>query len=136
MFIQTVSADTNTADVRADNWFSLSVDGIQVAEDSVLLTTERLFNAESFSFSTQSPFLLGLTARDFKENDTGLEYIGTGRQQMGDVGVILQISDASGRTIVVTDDSWTCMVTHRAPLDKSCANETNPSQDEARAGLN
>lgn len=126
LFVQSASADTFTADVWADNWFSLSVNGEQVAEDSVSITTERSFNAESFSFSAQRPFVLGLIAKDFKENNTGLEYIGTRKQQMGDGGVILQIKEASGKTIAVTDDSWKCLVVHRAPVDKSCAKERNP----------
>ena len=130
LLAQAVSAETYTAEVWADNWFSLSVNGEQVAEDSVSITTERSFNAESFSFTAERPFVLGLTAKDFKENDTGLEYIGTGKQQMGDGGVILQIKDATGNTIAVTDDAWKCMVVHRAPLNKSCANTENPVAGE------
>lgn len=126
LLTQSVSAETFNADVWADNWFSLSANGEQVAEDSVSITTERSFNAESFSFSAERPFVLGLLAKDFKENNTGLEYIGTRRQQMGDGGVILQIKDANGNTVAVTDDSWKCLVVHHAPVDKSCADESNP----------
>lgn len=132
---QAVSAETFTADVWADNWFSLSVNGTQVAEDSVPITTERSFNAESFSFTAQRPFVLGLTAKDFKENNTGLEYIGTRRQQMGDGGVILQIKDASGATVAVTDDKWMCMVTHRAPTDKSCEKQDSPVAGQGPCGF-
>lgn len=128
--MQSASADTFTTDVWADNWFSLSVNGAQVAEDSVSITTERSFNAESFTFTATRPFVLGLTAKDFKENDTGLEYIGTRKQQMGDGGVILQIKDENGKTVVVTNADWKCMVTHQAPVDKSCANENNPVAGE------
>ena len=124
--VQTASAETYTADVWADNWFSLSVNGTQVAEDRVSITTERSFNAESFSFTAEPPFVLGLVAKDFKENDTGLEYIGSRRQQMGDGGVILQIKDSSGDTVAVTNEKWTCMVTHKAPVNKSCENEDKP----------
>ena len=49
---------------------------------------------------------------------------------MGDGGVILQIKDATGNTIAVTDDAWKCMVVHRAPLNKSCANTENPVAGE------
>ena len=123
-------ADNYSADVWADNWFALYINGEQVAEDSVPITTERSFNAESFSFDAEKPFTIGLIAKDFKENDSGLEYIGSRRQQMGDGGVIVQIKDASGNTVAVTDDSWVCLVTHEAPLDKSCANEDNPVAGE------
>ncbi len=128
-------AETFTADIWADNWFELRVDGTQVAEDSVPITTERSFNKESFEFEAIRPFVLGLVAKDFKENDTGLEYIGTRRQQMGDGGVILQIKDASGATIAVSNESWQCSVIHTAPLDKSCEAEDTPVAGEGACGF-
>ena len=121
-----LSAETFSADVWADNWFEMRIDGEQVAEDSVPITTERSFNAESFDFQAERPFVIGLVAKDFKENDTGLEYIGTGRQQMGDGGVIVQIKDAAGATIAVSNSDWQCLVIHTAPLDKSCEGAANP----------
>ncbi|WP_340693380.1 hypothetical protein [Hyphomonas sp.] len=124
-----------SADVWADNWFSLSVDGVQVAEDSVPITTERSFNAESFTFPAKRPFVLGLIAKDFKANDSGLEYIGTPRQQMGDGGVILQVFDETGTLVAATDANWKCLVTHHAPLDKSCAQEQNPIAGEGACGF-
>lgn len=126
LLVQSVSAETYTTDVWADNWFALSINGEQVAEDSISITTERSFNAESFSFTAEPPLVLALTAKDFKENDTGLEYIGSRKQQMGDGGVIVQVKDANGKTIAVTDSEWKCLVTHRAPIEKSCAQESKP----------
>ncbi|MCR8725401.1 PEBP family protein [Frigidibacter sp. ROC022] len=123
-------AETFSADVWADNWFELRVDGETVGEDSVPITTERSFNAESFVFEAERPFVLGLVAKDFKENDTGLEYIGTGRQQMGDGGVILQIRNAAGEPIVVSNADWQCLTIHTAPLDKSCEDQRNPVAGE------
>lgn len=125
-----LSAETLSADVWADNWFEMRIDGAQVAEDSVSITTERSFNAESFTFEAERPFVIGLVAKDFKENDTGLEYIGTNRQQMGDGGVILQIMDSTGEAVVVSDDGWQCLVIHSAPLDKSCEGSSNPVAGE------
>lgn len=56
--------------------------------------------------------------KDFKENDTGLEYIGSSRQQMGDGGFIAQFTDTkTGEIIAVTDADWKCKVIHEAPLD-------------------
>lgn len=109
--------------------------GTQVAEDSVPITTERSFNAESFTFTAERPFVLGLVAKDFKENDTGLEYIGSRRQQMGDGGVILQIRDASGASVVVSNSDWQCHVIHTAPLDKSCEGESDPVAGTAPCGF-
>lgn len=66
--------------------------------------------------------------KDFKENDTGLEYIGSNRQQMGDGGFIMQVKDSSGNIVAVTDDSWKCKVIHDAPLDTSCESSDNPQE--------
>ncbi|MDO6585739.1 hypothetical protein Q4543_09415 [Salipiger sp. 1_MG-2023] len=125
-----LSAETYSADVWADNWFEMRVNGAQVAEDSVPITTERSFNAESFTFEAERPFTIGLVAKDFIENDTGLEYIGTRRQQMGDGGVILQITDAQGTPVALSNADWQCHVIHTAPLDKSCENEASPVAGE------
>ncbi|NCV02643.1 MAG: hypothetical protein EBV53_15865, partial [Proteobacteria bacterium] len=78
------------ADVWADNWFALYSGTSLVGEDPVPITTERSFNAETFFFDAELPLTLNLVAKDFKENDTGLEYIGKPNQQVGDGGVILQ----------------------------------------------
>lgn len=131
----TAQAETYAGDVWADNWFALSVNGTQVAEDSVSITTERSFNAESFAFEVTPPFVLALTAKDFKENNTGLEYIGSRRQQMGDGGVIFQLTDASGQTVAVSNDGWQCLVVHEAPLDKSCESESNPVAGQGACGF-
>jgi len=126
LWAQMASAETYRADVWADNWFQLNVNGVLVAEDSVPITTERSFNAESFSFEADPPFTIGLIAKDFKQDDTGLEYIGSRRQQMGDGGVIAQIIDSKGNVVAVTDSSWRCLVVHEAPLNKDCEREENP----------
>lgn len=123
-------AETFSVDIWADNWFSMSVNGQQVAEDSVPITTERSFNAESFVFEAERPFVIGLTLKDFKENDTGLEYIGSRRQQMGDGGAIMQVHDADGELVSVSNSDWQCLVVHRAPLDATCAEESDPVAGE------
>lgn len=123
-------AETYAADVWADNWFEMRINGAKVAEDSVPITTERSFNAESFQFQAERPFVVGLVAKDFKENDTGLEYIGTRRQQMGDGGVIVQIKDASGEIVAASDAAWQCLVIHTAPLDKACERASHPVAGE------
>lgn len=41
---------TYRAEVWADNWSSMYVDGVLVMEDSVSITTERSFNEEVFTF--------------------------------------------------------------------------------------
>lgn len=116
-----------SVDVWADNWFEMYVDGQRVLQDSVPITTERSFNAESTVFPVELPAQIAFMAMDFRENDTGLEYIGTQRQQMGDGGFIAQFRDANtGRLLAVTDRATRCIVIHRAPVDQACARERNP----------
>lgn len=121
-----LSAETFSVDAWADNWFEMRINGTQVAEDSVPITTERSFNAESFTFEAERPFTIGVVAKDFIENDTGLEYIGTGRQQMGDGGIIFQIMGEDGAPVAVSNGDWQCLVIHTAPLDKACESEADP----------
>lgn len=120
---------TFVADVWADNWFALYVNGQKVGEDSVPITTERSFNKETISFSAERPLTIAIEAKDFKENDTGLEYINTNRQQMGDGGVIMQIKDSSGKVVATTGEGWKSLVTHKAPLNKECEKSNNPENN-------
>ena len=114
-------------DAWADNWFAAYVGEALIVEDSVSITTERSFNAETAVFEASYPLQLNLILKDFIENDTGLEYIGTNRQQMGDGGFIMQLTDLStGDVVAVSNAEWACTVIHEAPLDKSCESEANP----------
>lgn len=111
----------------ADNWFAAYLGDELIVEDSVSITTERSFNAESVTFNADYPLHLNFILKDFKENDTGLEYIGANNQQMGDGGFIMQLTDtSSGNVVAVTSADWACTVIHEAPLDKSCEGESNP----------
>ena len=74
--------------------------------------------------------------KDYIKNDTGLEYIGTDRQQMGDGGFIAQFTNAdTGELIAVTDSNWAGLVIHMAPLDESCAKQSNPVAGTAPCGF-
>jgi hypothetical protein len=118
---------TFTAQVWADNWFSLSVNGKVVGEDSVPVTTERSFNAETITFTASYPFTVAIEAKDFKQTDSGIEYIGKSNQQTGDGGIVAQITDKStGKVVAVTASSWKALVIHRAPLNTSCAKDPDP----------
>ena len=123
---------TIKAEVWADNWFALYNGDILIGEDSVPITTERSFNAETFTFEATYPLHLNIVAKDYKANDTGLEYIGTARQQMGDGGLIAQFTDtATGEVIAVTDENAKVLVIHKAPLDSACAKEASPVAGQA-----
>lgn len=111
----------------ADNWFAAYLGEALIVEDSVPITTEKSFNAERASFDGTYPLVINVVLKDFKEDDSGLEYIGTDRQQMGDGGFIAQITDtATGRVVGVSDASWRCLVVHEAPLDKGCVGAADP----------
>ena len=129
------------AEVWADNWFALYVNGELVGEDSVPITTERSFNAETITFTAAYPLTIAIEAKDFKETDSGLEYIGERNQQMGDGGIIAQITDLStGNVLAVTNSGWKVLVIHRAPLNPDCEEAANPDtacrfeKSEAPAG--
>lgn len=124
-----VTGETFTVDIWADNWFALYVNGFKVGQDSVPITTERSFNKETFTFIATRPLTIGIEAKDFKETDSGIEYIGKQNQQMGDGGLIAQIRDASGNIVTVTDSTWSALVVHKAPLDKTCEKSADPDTD-------
>ena len=119
--------DSFQIEVWADNWMAVYVDGELIGEDSVPITTERSFNAETFSFDAAYPFTLAIEAKDFKETDSGLEYIGESNQQMGDGGIIAQVKDSSGAVVAVTSSDWTSLVVHRAPLNTDCEGDSDPN---------
>ena len=54
------------------------VDGQLVGDDSVPITTERSFNAETFTFEATYPFTVAIEAKDFEKgqnkNDKPLEW--------------------------------------------------------------
>ena len=134
--ITTEGSQNINVDVWADNWFAFYLGDELIKEDSVSITTERSFNSESFSFTADYPLQLNFIAKDFKENDTGLEYIGSNRQQMGDGGIIFQFWDPETNAVIAESNSeWMCTVIHDAPLDKSCENESNPVAGQGVCGF-
>ena len=111
----------------ADNWFAAYLGEDLIVEDIGLDHDGAILNAETATFEASYPLTLNFILKDFKENDTGLEYIGERNQQMGDGGFIMQLTDTStGEVVAVSDSSFACLVIHEAPLDKSCENEANP----------
>lgn len=125
--LETSGSITIEGDVWSDNWFAMYLGEELLLEDSVPITTERSFNAESFTFNAELPLQLNFVLKDFKENDTGLEYIGARNQQMGDGGFIAQFTNQTSDELIATSNStWKCLVIHEAPLDKSCESVSDP----------
>ena len=118
------------AEVWVDNWFALYVNGKKVGEDSVPITTERSFNSEKIKFSASYPFTVGIYAKDFTENLSGLEYIGKANQQIGDAGIIFQIRDlATNQIVAVSDSTWKVTILNKAPLNPECVTSKSPLTD-------
>lgn len=119
-----------TAEVWADNWFALYANGKKVGEDSVSITTERSFNAETIDFDASYPLTVAWVTKDYTEDDSGLEYVGTERQQMGDGGFIAQVTDnATGTVIAATGPRWKSLVINRAPLNTDCEHTADPKAE-------
>ncbi len=120
---------TYRGEVWADNWSSMYIGETLVMEDSVPITTERSFNSETFTFEASRPFQVNVVLKDFIENDSGLEYIGSARQQMGDGGYIAQITDTdSGERVLLSSADWRCLTIHEAPLNVECEDDANPEE--------
>ena len=110
------------ADVWADNWFRLWVNGELVGEDSVPITTERSFNAETFTFEAALP----LTDRRRGEGLQGERHrprvhrhrpAADGRRRADPAD--RRCRHRRGRRRQRRAD-WQALVTHIAPLDTSC----------------
>jgi len=126
----TAKTSTFTAEVWADNWFALYVNGKKVGQDSVPITTERSFNSEKITFTASYPLTVGIMGKDYTENASGLEYIGTPKQQIGDGGLIAQIRDnKTGKIVAATNGSWKALVISKAPLNPTCVSSSNPTTD-------
>jgi phosphatidylethanolamine-binding protein (PEBP) family uncharacterized protein len=96
----------------------------------VPITTTKSFNSEKIKFTTSYPFTVGIIAKDYTENSSGLEYIGQPKQQIGDAGIVLQIRDlTSGKIVSTTDKSWKTLLINKAPLNAECVTSKNPIQD-------
>jgi phosphatidylethanolamine-binding protein (PEBP) family uncharacterized protein len=121
---------TFQAEVWADNWFSLYINGKKVGQDSVPITTEKSFNSEKIKFTATYPLTIAVIAKDFTENSSGLEYIGKSNQQIGDAGIILQIREVdSDRVIAQTQNDWKVLTINKAPLNPECVTSNNPLND-------
>jgi len=121
---------TFQAEGWADNWYSLYINGKKVGEDPVPITTTRSFNSTTIKFTATYPFTVGVIAKDYTENASGLEYIGQPNQQIGDGGFALQIRDLStGKIVASSNKSWKALVVNKAPTNPTCEKSSNPLQD-------
>lgn len=129
-----------TAYIFADNYFELYVNGTLLAVDSVPFTP---FNSSVVKFSADRPVSLAVMGVDWEENLGLGSEAGRGSDYFpGDAGLVMQIVDASGAPVAITDDTWRAQTFYVSPLDdRACLavdgatrNSSACSTDAARDG--
>jgi len=97
--------DTVRANVYADNWFSLYINGELLAVDSIAFIPH---NVISVDVLPRYPMTIAVMARDNADPKTGMEY---GNSNIGDGGFILKFTDGT-----VTDRSWKARCFSHGPV--------------------
>jgi len=104
-------SDTVKANMYADNWFSLYINGELVAVDSIAFVPH---NVVSVDILPSYPMTIAVMARDNADTQTGMEYANT---NIGDAGFILKFGDGT-----VTDASWKAKRVSWGPIDRDLMN--------------
>ncbi|MDA2927031.1 hypothetical protein MYX78_07330 [Acidobacteria bacterium AH-259-G07] len=102
---------TMRANIYADNWFELYINGKLVAVDSIEFIPH---NVISVDIVQEYPMVIAVKAKDYADPKTGLEYNNT---RIGDGGFILKFSDGT-----VTDGTWKAKKVFWGPLEGDLAN--------------
>jgi hypothetical protein len=100
-------SDTIQANVYADNWFMLYINGEPVAVDSIKFIPH---NVVTVDLLPSYPMTIAVIAKDNADPKTGMEYANT---HIGDGGFILKFADGT-----VTDGSWKAKSFSRGPIDR------------------
>lgn len=103
--------DTIRANIYADNWFSLYVNGELVAVDSIKFIPH---NVISVDLLPSYPLTIAVMARDNADPKTGMEYANS---QIGDGGFILKFADGT-----VTSGEWKAKKFSWGPIGRDTAN--------------
>ena len=104
-------ADTVKANMYADNWFMLYINGELVAVDSIKFIPH---NVISVDILPNYPMTIAVMAKDNADPKTGMEYANT---QIGDAGFILKFGDGT-----VTNASWKAKKFSWGPIDRDIKN--------------
>jgi hypothetical protein len=99
--------DTVKANVYADNWFVLYINGELVAVDSIRFIPH---NVISVDILPEYPMTIAVMAKDNADPKTGMEYANT---NIGDAGFILKFGDGT-----VTDALWKAKKFSWGPIDR------------------
>ncbi|TWT65217.1 hypothetical protein [Allorhodopirellula solitaria] len=104
-------SDTVKANVYADNWFTLYINGEHVAVDSIEFMPH---NVVSVDILPAYPMTVAVMAKDNADPETGMEYANT---SIGDAGFILKFGDGT-----VTNASWKAKSFSHGPIDRDTKN--------------
>ncbi|MDF1823383.1 MAG: hypothetical protein P1U68_02005 [Verrucomicrobiales bacterium] len=99
--------DTVKANIYADNWFKLYLNGNLVAVDSISFIPH---NVISVDILPEYPMTIAVMAKDNADPVTGLEYDDS---NIGDAGFILKFGDGT-----VSDGSWKAKDFFHGPVDR------------------
>lgn len=104
-------SDTVKANVYADNWFKLYINGTLVAVDSISFIPH---NVVSVDILPEYPMTIAVMAKDNGDPKTGLEYNNT---KIGDGGFILKFGDGT-----VTSSAWKAKNFFHGPINREFKN--------------
>ena len=104
-------ADTVKANMYADNWFVLYINGELVAVDSIKFIPH---NVVSVDILPSYPMTIAVMAKDNADAKTGMEYANT---QIGDAGFALKFGDGT-----VTSAKWKAKKFSWGPIDHDTKN--------------
>lgn len=108
--IKPAMSDTVKANIYADNWFILYINGKLTAVDSIDFIPH---NVVSVDILPEYPMTIAVLARDNSDPKTGLEY----GDQIGDGGFILKFGDGT-----VTNAKWKAKSFFTGPINKDVKN--------------
>lgn len=100
-------SDTIKANVYADNWFMLYINGELVAVDSIKFIPH---NVIAVDILPSYPMTIAVMAKDNADPKTGMEYANT---SIGDGGFILKFGDGT-----VTSATWKARQFSRGPINR------------------
>lgn len=104
-------ADTIKANMYADNWFMLYINGELVAVDSIKFIPHNVISADILP---TYPMTIAVMAKDNADPKTGMEYANT---NIGDAGFILKFGDGT-----VTSADWKAKKISWGPIDRDTKN--------------
>lgn len=104
-------SDTIKANMYADNWFVLYVNGELTAVDSIKFIPH---NVISVDILPTYPMTIAVMAKDNADPKTGMEYANT---NIGDAGFVLKFGDGT-----VTNAKWKAKAFSRGPIDHDTKN--------------